>query len=103
MMGSEKGQGCSSSRLCEKEADMKVQITGCGCTKTNILQARVRQALYQLNADAELCQVKDPEETAGLGGIMLPGVFVDGKRVIENRLPSVEELVQLLRPFCAEA
>ena len=81
---------------------MKVQIIGCGCTRSNILESRVKQAVYRLGVDVEICRITDGDEAGRLGGIMLPGLFVDGQKVVENQIPSVDELTDLLKPFLSQ-
>jgi|GEM_PF-230060 len=76
---------------------MKIQLVGCPCAKTTMLSNRLNQAIYMLNLDGEVEQIRDPEMAGSLGVLLPPGILVEGRLLVEFRIPSVEELVILLK------
>ena len=75
---------------------MKVQIFGTGCPRCKETETNVFNACAQLDLAADISHVFDAEELRKLGVPGPPVVIVDGKIIISGRVPTVEELKQLL-------
>lgn len=76
---------------------MKLQIVGPGCGRCLATEVNVRQAVKELNLDAEVSHVFDIKEFAKLGVRLTPAVLVDGKVVVSGKIPSAEEVKKLLQ------
>ncbi|MBP3193315.1 thioredoxin family protein [Natronogracilivirga saccharolytica] len=76
---------------------MKVQIAGPGCPKCQTTEKTVKEALAELNRDAEVIHVTDYQEMARLGVRITPAVVIDGKIALAGRVPSLEEAKDLLQ------
>ncbi len=75
---------------------MIVKILGPGCRNCKALEARTREALTGLGLDAEVESVTDYAQIAGYGVMKTPGLVVDDRVVVAGKVPSVNELAQLL-------
>jgi small redox-active disulfide protein 2 len=68
---------------------LDIKVAGPGCRNCLELEARVKQALEELQAEATLRKVTDFKEIAALGILMTPGLIINGKAVVQGKLPSV--------------
>ena len=75
---------------------MKVQIAGPGCPKCQTTENTVRNALAELNLDADFSHVTDYKEMAQLGVRLTPAVVIDGKIALSGRVPTPDEAKELL-------
>lgn len=75
---------------------MKVQIAGPGCPKCQTTEKTVRNALAELNMDADLSHVTDYKEMAQLGVRLTPAIVIDGKIALSGRVPTPDEAKKLL-------
>ena len=75
---------------------MKVEIFGTGCAKCKRLNKNVEKAVKELGLDAEVSKVEDINEIASRGVMMTPGLAVDGEIKALGRVPSVNEIKEIL-------
>lgn len=75
---------------------MNVKILGPGCKNCLNLEKRTRQALDDLGAHADVEKVTDYAAIAGYGVMTTPGLVVDGKVLVSGRVPSSDEIRELL-------
>jgi small redox-active disulfide protein 2 len=75
---------------------MKIQVAGPGCGRCQSAEKNVRDAVAAMNLAADVSHVFDVREYAKLGVRLTPAVIVDGKVVVSGKVPTVEELKQLL-------
>ena len=75
---------------------MKVQIAGPGCPKCQTTEDTVKNALADLNLDADLSHVTDYKDMAHLGVRLTPAVVIDGKIALSGRVPTLDEAKKLL-------
>ena len=71
---------------------MKIEIFGPGCAKCNSLEKNVKEAVVQLNSQAEVVKVSDINEMVKRGVIFTPALFIDGKKMSEGKVPSMEDI-----------
>jgi small redox-active disulfide protein 2 len=71
---------------------MKIEIIGSGCPRCCETERRVKNALAETGAEAELVHLTDPREIARRGLILTPAVIVDGVIRLAGRVPSLEEV-----------
>jgi len=76
---------------------MKIEILGTGCPKCQKTEELVKQALQEIGLAAEVTHVYDLQEIVRRGVISTPAVVVNGMVKLSGKLPSVEELKQLLQ------
>jgi small redox-active disulfide protein 2 len=74
----------------------KLQVLGTGCAKCDELTKRAEQAARALGLEYGLEKVSDLTEIMTFGVMMTPALVVDGKVKAAGRVPSVEEIKQML-------
>lgn len=75
---------------------MEIKILGTGCPKCKALEKATRDVVEKNNLNATVMKVEDIMEIMSYGVMVTPAVVVDGKVVVKGRVPSSEELIQLL-------
>ncbi len=79
------------------EVDVKkIKVLGPGCARCERLAASAEQAANALGIEYELEKIKELEEYPKYGLMMTPGLVVDGKLVVQGKVPSVDEIKALL-------
>ena len=77
---------------------MHVKILGPGCKNCRTLEARTREALRALGVTADIDDVTDFGEIASYGVMKTPGLVIDDQVVVSGRVPTVDELRNLIDP-----
>jgi small redox-active disulfide protein 2 len=80
---------------------MTIQILGTGCTKCKTLTANAEQAVQELGLHAVIEKVADIKDIMKFQILMTPGLVIDGQVKAAGRVPSTEEIKQML--LAAEA
>jgi small redox-active disulfide protein 2 len=75
---------------------MEIKILGTGCAKCVALDKVTREVVNDLNLDATVTKVEDIMEIMAFGVMTTPALVVDGKVVLKGRVPSANEIKQLL-------
>ncbi len=76
---------------------MKLEILGSGCTKCKRLYDNVNEAVKKAGVQAEVVKVEELSEIVSRGVLMTPSLFKDGEEVIAGRVPTVNELVEIIQ------
>lgn len=75
---------------------MEIKILGPGCHKCKTLEKLSREVVEQNNIDATVIKVDDIMEIMKYGVMTSPALVVNGKVEIKGRVPSSEEIKQIL-------
>lgn len=75
---------------------MEVKILGTGCPKCKTLEQMTRDIISQNNIDATVTKVDDIMDIMKYNVIATPALVIDEKVVVKGRVPSAEEIKQLL-------
>ena len=75
---------------------MKIAILGPGCRNCVTLERLAREAASDLGIDAEITKVTDYADIASYGIMSTPGLVLDGEVVLSGRLPSGDEVRELI-------
>ncbi len=75
---------------------MKIKVLGTGCAKCKKLESNVKQAVDELQLDAEVLKEEDIMKIMGYGISLTPGLVVDEKVVMNGRVPTVSQIKELL-------
>lgn len=75
---------------------MEIKVLGSGCAKCNKLYTLVTEVLQETGAEARVEKVTDFKQIAMAGVMMTPALMVDGDVKIAGKLPSREQLKQML-------
>ncbi len=76
---------------------LKIEILGKGCSKCNYLEKTVREAVQKTGVKAEIEHVYDINKIIERNVFSTPALAIDGKVVIGGRLPTLEEVIALLK------
>ncbi len=75
---------------------MKIEVLGMGCTRCHQLEEQVREALRELNIEAEVDKVSDLDKISSHGVLMTPGLVINGKVYSSGKLPAMATLKKWL-------
>jgi len=75
---------------------MEIKILGTGCTKCKALEKATINALAELDIAANVSKVEDIMEIMNYGVISTPALVIDEKVVIKGRVPSENEIKEIL-------
>jgi small redox-active disulfide protein 2 len=76
---------------------MQLKVLGSGCANCRTLEARTGDALHTLEVDAPVQKITDYGEIASYGVMSTPALAIDDQVVLAGRVPTVDELVDLIR------
>jgi small redox-active disulfide protein 2 len=75
---------------------MEIKILGTGCAKCKTLEKLTREVVAQNGIQATITKVEDITEIMKYNIMSTPALVVDEKVVLKGRIPSSEEIRQLL-------
>lgn len=75
----------------------KVEVLGTGCPKCQLLAKQAEDAIRELGLAVSVEKVTDIVEIASRGVMMTPALSIDGEIKVVGKVPSVEEIKQLLQ------
>jgi small redox-active disulfide protein 2 len=76
---------------------MEIKVLGTGCTKCKSLEKVTREAVAEMNLQANVEKVEDIVKIMGYGVLSTPALVVDNQIVVSGRVPSLKETIQLLK------
>jgi small redox-active disulfide protein 2 len=74
----------------------KITVLGPGCPRCDRLADFAAQAADQLGIDYDLEKITDITRFADFGLMMTPGLVVDGELKVQGKVPSVDEIRDML-------
>ena len=75
---------------------MEIKILGPGCAKCKTLDKITREVVEKNGINATITKVEDIMEIMKYGVMSTPALIVDEKVMIKGRVPSSDEIKQLL-------
>jgi small redox-active disulfide protein 2 len=75
---------------------MKIQILGTGCSRCKILASNTERAVKELGLEAQVEKVTNIQDILKFQILMTPGLVIDGQVKAAGRVPSTEEIKQIL-------
>jgi small redox-active disulfide protein 2 len=75
---------------------MEIKILGTGCPKCKTLEKLTRDVVELNSINASITKVEDIVEIMKYGVMTTPALVVNGKVEIKGRVPSSDEIKQLL-------
>ncbi|HDP69307.1 MAG TPA: thioredoxin family protein [Actinobacteria bacterium] len=76
---------------------MEIKILGPGCKNCKKFEANAVEAIGKLGIDAEVEKIIDIVEIMSYGIFSTPALVVDGEVKVSGRVPSIDEIMGLLR------
>ena len=74
-----------------------IQILGPGCARCNRLEQATETAAGELGIEHQIEKITDVMRFADFGVMLTPALVVDGEVKVSGRVPSHDELKQMLR------
>jgi small redox-active disulfide protein 2 len=75
---------------------MEIKILGTGCSKCKTLDKITREVVEKNGINATITKVEDIMEIMKYGVMSTPALVIDGKVIVKGRIPSSDEIKQLL-------
>jgi len=76
---------------------MLIQVLGTGCAKCTKLAAQAEEAAKQAGVDYTIEKVTSIDKIMSFGVMVTPALVVDGKVRCSGSVPSVEQIVTILK------
>ena len=73
-----------------------LQVLGPGCAKCTKLKENAEAAVKELGIEATVEKITDINVITGFGVMMTPALAVDGEVKVVGKVPSTDEIKQLL-------
>ncbi len=73
-----------------------IEVLGPGCSNCKVLYDRTRQAAQELGLDCEVEKVSDLNIILGYRVMATPALVVDGQVKVAGRVPSVDQIKEVL-------
>lgn len=75
---------------------MEIKVLGSGCAKCKTLEKVTREAVEELNIEANIEKVEDIQKIVEYGVMFTPALVVDGEVIVKGRVPKLDEIKTLL-------
>ena len=75
---------------------MTIKVLGPGCMNCRTLERRTIEALEKSGVHAHVEKVVDLDSIIAYGVMRTPGLVIDEKVVVQGRVPSVEQIQELI-------
>jgi len=76
---------------------MKIKIYGSGCAKCKQTEKVFKNAVEELQIEAEVEKVTDMMEIMNSGIVSTPGVSIDDEVVLTGKVPKIEEAKEIIK------
>lgn len=76
---------------------MKIQILGTGCPRCKQTEENAMKAATDLGVEVDIEKVTDINKIIELGAMATPALAVNGEIKFSGRIPSVEEIKEVLK------
>ncbi len=76
---------------------MEIKVLGPGCPNCKNLEKLVKQTVADLQIDAVVTKEEDIVKIMGYGIMRTPGLVIDDKVVMSGRLPTAQELREIIQ------
>ncbi|MFC1558560.1 thioredoxin family protein [candidate division KSB1 bacterium] len=76
---------------------MVIKVLGVGCARCEQLESVVRQAVSDIDVNAEIQKVKEIVEIAQSGILTTPGLIINDKIKSQGKLPDVETIKEWIQ------
>ncbi|MBB6481179.1 MTH895/ArsE family thioredoxin-like protein [Spirochaeta isovalerica] len=76
---------------------MKIQILGGGCAKCKLLEEKAREAVSELEIEAEIVKVTDMDEIMEMGVMMTPALAIDDDVKSSGKVLTKDQVIEVLK------
>lgn len=85
---------------------MKIEVLGSGCPRCHTLERHAKEAIKQLGIEAEVEHITNLQHSIKrmqeVRAMATPALVVDGKLVLQGKVPAVPELVGMLASLVSQ-
>lgn len=85
---------------------MKIEVLGSGCPRCHTLERHAKEAIKQLGIEAEVEHITNLQHSIKrmqeVRAMTTPALVVDGKLVLQGKVPAVPELVGMLASLASQ-
>jgi small redox-active disulfide protein 2 len=78
---------------------MEIKVLGTGCSNCKTLEKSVINALAEMDITADVEKVDDIQKIMSYGIMRTPGLVINDKIVLTGRVPSVNELKEIIGKY----
>ncbi|MCK9398541.1 MAG: thioredoxin family protein [Bacteroidales bacterium] len=75
---------------------MEIKVLGIGCTKCKALEKSVREAISEMNIQANITKVEDIVDIMNYGIMRTPGLVINEKVVSSGHILSVSQVKEII-------
>lgn len=75
---------------------MEIKVLGTGCAKCKTLEKAAIEAVERTGTDATVSKIEDIVKIMEFGVMTTPALVIDDKVVVKGRVPSIDEISELL-------
>jgi small redox-active disulfide protein 2 len=75
---------------------MDIKVYGPGCTQCRRLERHAREAMKDFQGDHRITKIEDLGEMMAAGVVRTPALTVDGRLILQGRVPPVNDLRAVL-------
>ncbi|MBN2485726.1 MAG: TM0996/MTH895 family glutaredoxin-like protein [Bacteroidales bacterium] len=75
---------------------MEIKVLGTGCPKCKALEKATRDVVAEMQVDANVTKEEDIVKIMGYGIMHTPGLVINEKVVLSGRVPSKDEIKNLI-------
>jgi len=75
---------------------MEIIVAGPGCPRCIATENNIKKACEELGLEARITHLYDVKEFPKLGIILTPAIVINGQVVVSGKVPTVEELKEIL-------
>lgn len=75
---------------------MEIKVLGTGCAKCRSLEKLTHKVVEEMSVEAKIEKVEDIYKIMQMGVMRTPALVIDPKVVLSGRLPSLDELKEIL-------
>lgn len=75
---------------------MEIKVLGTGCPKCKALEKATRDVLAEMQVEANITKEEDIMKIMGYGIMHTPGLVINEKVVLSGRVPSKDEIKNLI-------
>ncbi len=75
---------------------MEIIVLGTGCPKCKTLEKATREIVAEMNIEANITKEEDIMKIMEYGVMHTPGLVINGKVAISGRVPSANDLKELI-------
>jgi small redox-active disulfide protein 2 len=75
---------------------VKIQILGTGCPRCKALASNAEKAVEELGLNAEIEKITGIQDILKFEILMMPGLVINGELKAAGRVPSTDEIKELL-------